>query len=113
MAEDVLRALWAFIFASIVVLAISLLTKPRPVSELEGLVYGGSELPEEEPVPFYKNEYIWAVIVVIIFAALDVLLLVAREEGVKTYAWFRNSHLVFHRSAAADLWPNDFRLRRV
>ena len=73
MAENVFRALWAFIFASIVVLAISLLTKPRPVSELEGLVYGATKLPKEEPVPFYKNEYIWAVLVVIIFAALNIL----------------------------------------
>jgi SSS family solute:Na+ symporter len=73
MAENVFRALWAFIFASVLVVVISLLTKPRPVAELEGLVYGATKLPKEDPVPFYKNEYIWAVLVVIIFAALNIL----------------------------------------
>jgi SSS family solute:Na+ symporter len=73
MAENVFRALWAFIFTAIVVIAVSLLTKPKPVAELEGLVYGVTPLPKEEPVPFYKNEYTWAILVVIIFAALNIL----------------------------------------
>jgi len=52
---------------------VSLFTKPRPVAELEGLVYGATTLPKEPPVPFYRNEYVWAVLVVIIFAALNIL----------------------------------------
>jgi SSS family solute:Na+ symporter len=73
MAENVYRALWAFVFTTIVVVVVSLLTKPRPVEELEGLVYGATKLPTEEPVPFYKNEYMWALVVVVIFAALNIL----------------------------------------
>lgn len=73
MAENVFRALWAFCFATIVIVLVSLMTKPKPVAELEGLVYGATKLPTEEPVPFYKNEYMWAVLVVIIFAALNIL----------------------------------------
>ena len=48
-------------------------TKPRPVEELDGLVYGATVLPKEEPVPFYKNEYMWAILVVIIFVVLNIL----------------------------------------
>jgi SSS family solute:Na+ symporter len=73
MAENVFRALWAFIFAAIVVVVVSLLTKPRPVGELDGLVYGATVLPKEEPVPFYKNEWMWAIFVVVIFAVLNIL----------------------------------------
>jgi SSS family solute:Na+ symporter len=73
MAENVFRALWAFCFSAIVIVAISMFTKPRPVKELEGLVYGATTLPKAEPVPFYKNEYMWAVLVVIIFATLNIL----------------------------------------
>jgi len=73
MAENVFRALWAFIFTVVVVVAISLVTKPRPVAELDGLVYGATKLPTEEPVPFYKNEFTWAILVVVIFAALNIL----------------------------------------
>ncbi|MDR3740552.1 MAG: sodium/solute symporter [Terracidiphilus sp.] len=73
MAENVFRAWWAFCFATIVVVVVSLLTKPRPVEELDGLVYGATVLPKEEPVPLYKNEVAWGVVVVIIFAALNIL----------------------------------------
>jgi SSS family solute:Na+ symporter len=73
MAENVFRALWAFLFTTIIVVVVSLLTKPRPESELSGLVYGATVLPKEEPVPFYKNEWGWAVLVVVIFAALNII----------------------------------------
>ena len=73
MAENVFRALWACLFTALVIFVVSMLTKPRPVAELEGLVYGVTLLPKEEPVPFYKNEWTWAVLVVLIFAALNIL----------------------------------------
>ena len=60
MAENVYRALWACLFTAIVIVVVSLFTKPRPVAELDGLVYGATILPKEEPVPFYKNEWMWA-----------------------------------------------------
>jgi SSS family solute:Na+ symporter len=73
MAENVFRALWAFCFAAIMVIVVSLLTKPRPVAELGGLVYGATVLPKEEEVPFYKREWMWACVVVVIFAALNIM----------------------------------------
>ena len=73
MAENVFRALWAFLFAAIVVIVVSLCTKPRPVAELEGLVYGATKLPKEEPVPFYKKEWAWATLVIVIFVALNII----------------------------------------
>ncbi len=73
MAENVFRALWAFLFATVVIVLVSLFTKPRPVAELEGLVYGATKLPKEEPVPFYKSEWTWAGAVVVIFVALNVI----------------------------------------
>jgi SSS family solute:Na+ symporter len=73
MAENVFRALWAFLFSAIVIVVVSLLTKPRPVAELDGLVYGATVLPKEEPVPFYKNVWMWAIVAVILFAGLNIL----------------------------------------
>ena len=73
MAENVFRAWWAFCFAAILIVVISLVTKPRPVAELEGLVYGATKLPAAEPVPFYKNESMWAVVAVIAFIALNLI----------------------------------------
>ena len=73
MAENVFRALWACLFTALVIFVVSMFTKPRPDVELEGLVYGVTPLPKEEPVPFYKNEYMWAILVVVIFVALNIL----------------------------------------
>jgi SSS family solute:Na+ symporter len=73
MAENVFRALWAFLFAAVVIVVVSLITKPRPESELNGLVYGATVLPREEPAPYYKSEWFWAVVVVVIFAVLNIL----------------------------------------
>jgi SSS family solute:Na+ symporter len=73
MAENVFRALWAFLFSAVIVVVVSLLTKPRPVAELDGLVYGATILPKEDPVPFYKNVWLWATLAVCLFAALNIL----------------------------------------
>ncbi|MGB6689889.1 MAG: sodium:solute symporter family protein [Terracidiphilus sp.] len=72
MAENMYRALWSFIVTSIVVFAVSIFSAPRPVAELDGLVYGATKLPEEEPVPFYKNEWFWTVIAIAAFLALNI-----------------------------------------
>jgi SSS family solute:Na+ symporter len=73
MAENVFRALWAFVFAAIVMLVVSLLTKPRPVAELDGLVYGATKLPAVERTSIFQNEYFWAGIVVVLFIVLNIL----------------------------------------
>jgi SSS family solute:Na+ symporter len=73
MAENVFRALWACLFTAIVIFVVSMFTKPRPVVELEGLVYGATPLPKEEPVPFYKKEWTWAILVGVIFVALNII----------------------------------------
>jgi solute:Na+ symporter, SSS family len=72
MAENVFRAAWAFLFTAIVIVAVSLMTKPRPVAELDGLVYGATKLPKEEPAPWFKQEWVWATVAVVIFAALNI-----------------------------------------
>ena len=72
MAENMYRALWSVSTCMIVVVVVSLFGKPRPVAELDGLVYGATKLPAEEPVPFYKNEWFWTVLAIIGFLALNI-----------------------------------------
>ena len=73
MAENLYRAWWAFCIAAIVIFLVSLVTKPKPVAELDGLCYSCTVLPKEEPVPFYKNVWLWAILAVCIFATLNIL----------------------------------------
>jgi SSS family solute:Na+ symporter len=72
MAEDMYRALWSVIVSVLVTFIVSMFTEPKPLSELAGVVYGATKLPVEEPVPFYKNEYFWMVIAIILFLALNI-----------------------------------------
>jgi solute:Na+ symporter, SSS family len=72
MAEDMYRALWAVIVSMGVNIIVSLLTKPKPLAELDGLTYSATKLPKEEPVPFIKNEWFWAGVAVVVFFALNI-----------------------------------------
>ena len=72
MAENVFRALWAFLVTVIVNFLVTLFTEPKPEAELDGVVYGVTKLPVEEPAPWYESEWTWAVVVMIIFVALNI-----------------------------------------
>jgi SSS family solute:Na+ symporter len=48
------------------------MTKPKPESELVGLVYGFTDIPKDGQVPIYQKPAFWAVVVGVIFAALNI-----------------------------------------
>ena len=73
MAENMYRALWSFSATVIVTFLVSMVTTARPVAELNGLVYGATKLPAEEPVPFYKNEYCWTAVAILVFLGLNLI----------------------------------------
>ena len=73
MAENLYRAWWAFLICVVVIFVVSMFTKPKQVAELDGLCYSCTVLPKEEPVPFYKNVWLWALLAVCIFATLNIL----------------------------------------
>jgi SSS family solute:Na+ symporter len=72
MAENIYRALWSWIVCVIVTVVVSLLTRPRPVAELAGLVYGASPIPKEHDDHWYQKPIVWASIVFIVFLALNI-----------------------------------------
>jgi SSS family solute:Na+ symporter len=73
MAENMYRALWSVSTSIIVVFLVSIFTKPRPDAELNGLVYGATVLPVQEPVPLYKNEWFWTGVAIVCFFALNII----------------------------------------
>src|SRR3984957_2033785 len=72
MAENMYRARWSVSVSIFVTFVVSLFGTARPVAELNGLVYGATKLPEEEPVPFYKNEWAWTALAIVLFLALNI-----------------------------------------
>src|SRR5271157_4788114 len=71
MAENMYRALWSWIVCVTVTVVVSLLTRPKPVEELTGLVYGCKELPSEGHLPIWKRPIFWAAVSLAIFLLLQ------------------------------------------
>jgi SSS family solute:Na+ symporter len=74
MAENMYRALWAWLVCVGVTILVSLATKPRPVSELEGLVMGASRIPRGEPGRWYQEPIFWGGVIASVFVALNIAL---------------------------------------
>lgn len=73
MAEDLYRALWSWLVCVIVTVIVSYATKPKPVSQLEGLVYGVVPLPEEHDEHWYQRPVVWASVIGVVFVALNII----------------------------------------
>jgi SSS family solute:Na+ symporter len=73
MAENMYRALWSWLICVTVTVVVSLLTRPKPVEELTGLVYGCTVLPSEGHLPLWKRPIFWAVISAALFLILQMI----------------------------------------
>jgi len=71
MSETMFRLMWSGLLCFIVTIGVSLFTRPKPVEELAGLVYGHATLPIEGKMPFYKRPVFWAGIALAIFLLLQ------------------------------------------
>jgi SSS family solute:Na+ symporter len=72
-AADMYRALWSWIICMVVTIVVSLMTQPKPVAELGGLVYGATEIPSEGTAALFQRPAFWAVVVGVIFVALNII----------------------------------------
>lgn len=73
MAENMYRALWSWLICVAVTVVVSLMTRPDPNQNLEGLVYGCTTLPSESHLRLYQRPIFWAVVVSIVFFVLNIL----------------------------------------
>ena len=71
MAENMYRALWSWLICVIVTLVVTAFTKPKPVEELAGLVYGCTELPSEGHLPLWRRPIFWAGVSLALFLVLQ------------------------------------------
>jgi solute:Na+ symporter, SSS family len=73
MAADMYRALWSLIVCVLVTVIVSFMTTPKPVAELDGLVYGATKIPEEHDDHWYQKPIVWAGVISVIFVALNII----------------------------------------
>ncbi len=73
MATNMWQAVWSFLVNLIATIVISFFTRPKPLHELAGLVYGVSKIPQEAPMPWYRQPVAWAVLCFVIFVILNLI----------------------------------------
>jgi solute:Na+ symporter, SSS family len=73
MAENMYRALWSWVICVLVTVLVSYATKPKPESELAGLVYGATGIPSEGPLPLYRRPIFWTGVVIVVFCILNII----------------------------------------
>jgi SSS family solute:Na+ symporter len=73
MAENMYRAMWSCLIGAAVTIVLSLLTKPRPDSELVGLVKGCTDIPSEGNIALWHRPAFWGVIVFLAFLVLNII----------------------------------------
>jgi SSS family solute:Na+ symporter len=74
MSDNVFRAWWSLVATTAVTVLVSLFTKPKPLAELEGLVYGMTELPKAGDAPFFARPIVWAGVVAGMLVAINLWL---------------------------------------
>ncbi len=72
MAQNFYTAIWAFTVCFVVTIAVSLATKPRPDSELVGLVRSLTTMPADDLLPWYRRPVTLALVVLVILIGLNV-----------------------------------------
>jgi len=73
LAEDMYRALWSWLVCVIVTVVVSYATEPKPLAELEELVYGVVPLPEEHDDHWYQKPIVWAGVIAVLFVILNII----------------------------------------
>ena len=73
MAENMYRALWSWVVCVTVTVVVSLMTEPKPDSELVGLVYGVTDIPHEGDMALWQRPIFWAVVVAAVFVIFNIL----------------------------------------
>ena len=73
MAQNFWIAIFAWTTCFVVTILVSLMTKPQPAEKLRGLVYGMTEIPHEEGLPWYRGPAALAVVVGILLVILNVI----------------------------------------
>jgi SSS family solute:Na+ symporter len=73
MAENLYRALWSWLICVGVTVVVSMMTKPMPDSELAGLVYGATTMPDDGATTLWQKPMFWAIVVIVIFFVLNLI----------------------------------------
>ncbi len=70
---NVWMAVWTFIITFVVVVGVSLVTEPKPVSELKNLCFGETDIPSQAHLPLLKKPVVWGCVLLGISIILNII----------------------------------------
>jgi solute:Na+ symporter, SSS family len=73
LAQDMYQALWACVTCVLVTVLVTMVTKPRPDSELVGLVYSLTEKAHEEHVGILRRPLFWGMAALVVLVVLQII----------------------------------------
>jgi SSS family solute:Na+ symporter len=73
MSRNLWQASWAWVVCFVMTILISLVTTPKPLSELTGLVKGLTPEPDDTRVSLLKRPAFWAAIAFVVLVALNII----------------------------------------
>jgi SSS family solute:Na+ symporter len=73
LAQDMYQSLWACVTCTVVTVLVSLITKPRPESELAGLVYSLTPVAHEEQTNWLHRPLFWGIAALVLLVILQII----------------------------------------
>ena len=70
---NVWMAVWTFAVTLIVVVGVSLFTKPKPISELKDLCFGETQIPSTAHLPLLKKPLFWGCVLLAVCIVLNII----------------------------------------
>jgi len=73
LAQDMYQSLWSCVTCVVVTVLVTMVTEPRPDSELRGLVYSLTEKAKEEHTSVLHRPAFWGVVSLVVLAILQII----------------------------------------
>ena len=73
MAVNMYSGWWSLVVCMVTTVLVSLVTRPKPESELRNLVMGLTPLPDEGPCPLWKSPLLWTALVIIVLVGVNII----------------------------------------
>src|SRR5947209_17212511 len=73
LAQDMYQSLWACVTCVVVTVLVTLVTKPKPDSELVGLVYSLTPLAKEEHASWLHRPLVWGMVALVLLVVLQII----------------------------------------
>ncbi len=70
---NVWMAVWTFLTTLVVTVGVSLVTRPKPVSELKNLVFGETDIPSTAGLPLWKKPVLWGFVLLAVCIVLNII----------------------------------------